>query len=116
MAPSKARAQQQGSNGEDDQLTLQARARRPKVRHWWGVRKWRTADDAYDPNELVAPDPAVTGIVQRQGAWCYVCEKPIATWSSRWPMTEQAKAAVELHRLQHIQGRLDFPPQVEEKR
>jgi hypothetical protein len=78
----------------DDQLTLKARARRGRVKHWWGRR---TRDG-------------------HTGAWCYLCDAPITTWSGRWPMTEQARIAIGLHRIDHIQGRLDTSSTKEQER
>jgi len=80
-----ARGQQLGSNELDDQLTIRARAARPKVRHWWG-RRWHEGAN---------------------GALCYLCGSMIATWSRRWPITETAMAQIALHRQQHLQASLD---------
>lgn len=105
-----ARAMQHGSNHDDDMLTARARLARPQRRHWWGRRRWWVRLD--DPSEISFRRPGVDreDWVARTGAWCYLCEEPIATWSSRWPATARARLVVEAHRSQHLQGQLDLRP------
>jgi len=88
-AAPKAAEMQGGSNGADELLVLAARARESRRRWWWGSR--------YKD--------------RRRGAWCYLCDRWIATWSSRWPITTQAIIEIRLHRTEHVQGRLDTPAQ-----
>lgn len=107
---SKARELQLGSNGNDDDLTHLARARRPKVRHWWGRRSWSEPADQQDSEAAGIEGGGPAKVRRLSGAWCYVCDSPIVTWSSRWPITEQARAAIAAHRSAHIQGQLDLPP------
>lgn len=64
----------------DWQLTALARARRPAVLWWWGVRRVRL------------------GVA---GAVCYLDGVTITTWASRWPITRTAADAVLVHRELH---------------
>lgn len=100
---------QGGSNDIDLSLVALARRRRPHVRWWWGRRNWQ--EPGYTIDQVIADDthgqPA--GRIPRNGAWCYLCDKAITSWSSSWPITEQAKAAIAAHRSEHIQRRLDTP-------
>lgn len=107
---------QLGAGPEDRDLTIKARAARPGVRWWWGVRKWWTPVQSEESSPFAVTDGEGGWTVQSNGAWCYLCDRPIATWSSRWPPTEQAKARIALHRTLHIQERLDAPPTAEETR
>jgi len=75
-----ARDLQLVADDQDDQLTAMAQARRPGVKHWWGRRQ----------------EPGWNGAV------CYLCDGRIASWPSRWPMTEDAITAVHHHRRHHI--------------
>lgn len=87
MIAARARDHQRHSDDRDTQLTRQARRRRPRISHWWG-RRW------FD---------------HKNGAWCYLCDEFIATWSRRWPITEQARWEIDWHREQHLRGLLDTP-------
>lgn len=102
-----ARRLQGEADHRDNQLTVQARARIPKVRWWWGKRTWY--EDIDDPTRVsLSPDLGPGTVLRwRTGAWCYLCQAPIATWSSKWQITEQAKAQISLHRQQHLDGTLD---------
>lgn len=81
-------AQLQGnSNGFDLELLALARSRRPQRRWWWGRRT----------------------IEHRTGAWCYLCQRFCATWSGRWRVPVIAQQAIQAHRTEHLQGRLDTP-------
>lgn len=111
-----ARRQQEGSNGDDDGLTQLAQVRRPKVRHWWGRRHWYEDVRTTRPSQYAIEVGPGEYSEYRNGAWCYLCMSPIASWSSRWPMTAQARAAVQRHRTQHLQGRLDTAPMQETER
>lgn len=75
----------QSVDGEpDDRLTALAQLGRPTVRHWWGRRQrpgWN-------------------------GAVCYLCGSDIATWPSRWPITDEAKLAIDRHRTIEIAAHL----------
>lgn len=76
-----ARKLQAEADERDDKLTALAQLERPTVRHWWGRRQrpgWN-------------------------GAVCYLCGSDIATWPSRWPITDEAKAAIADHRVAEIQ-------------
>lgn len=75
----KAATLQLVTDERDAKLTAVARANNNRVLWWWGVRK-------------------IDGLT---GAVCYVCGQPIATWSHRFAMTEQAKRAVHDHRMSH---------------
>lgn len=75
----KAQTEQGYSDQVDAELVALARANRPTVAWWWGVRK-------HDG---------------RTGAQCYVCGEWMAYWSHQHPMTVTAKAAVKQHRLTH---------------
>ena len=113
--PGLARRLQGASNGLDEQLTAKARLRRPRVKHWWGRRTWyENPENGFaSPPGTPQPGPGAPG--QRTGAWCYVCNTPIVTWSSRWPVPEIAVAAIAAHRTEHLQGTLDVPaPETEE--
>lgn len=35
------------------------------------------------------------------GAFCYVCDTLICSWSRRWPITNKAKTAIEDHKMAH---------------
>lgn len=98
------------TNDDDQQLLAQARQTRPKVRWWWGRRNWQDERVTITSGDGGALDVSAPSTVTVNGAWCYVCEAPIATWSSRYPVTEQALAAIRLHRTNHLQGRLDALP------
>lgn len=87
MRPTQAAQDQAYSNGHDDELLLAAKRRHPKVRWWWG-RRYRD---------------------RINGAWCYLCDCHVATWSRRWPITETARLQIAAHRTDHLQGRLDRP-------
>lgn len=72
-----------------DQLTIEdwdwalvalARVNHPGVFWWWGARQ---GPEAF-------------------GAMCYICDTMPTTWSRRYPMTEGAKAAMDLHRATHF--------------
>lgn len=105
---------QRGANGADLALVQAAQQERPQRRWWWGRRNWsRIGVNEYDFG--AAGKWAGMPQVERQhGAWCYLCHAPIVTWSSRWPMTKRARAAIAAHRRDHIQGRLDLPTPAEE--
>lgn len=107
--PSVARSQQLVSDDGDDQLTMRARIRRPGVKHWWGRQSWyepANPDDLVDGQ--VGPGGAIPQ-VSRTGAECYLCGTIIATWSSRWPVTEAARSAIEVHRQFELRRQLDQP-------
>ena len=89
-----AQSLQGRSNAADMVLTEEARLNTPRVRWWWG-RRWRDGQN---------------------GAWCYLCDRMIATWSSKWPMTLTAVRAVNRHRRQHLQLALDSQPHRTEDR
>lgn len=111
MKAPRAAQLQAGSNGDDDALTAMVRSVRPQRRWWWGVRSW-WVDLAGRGVSFTPPDAEDDSpIVPRRGAWCYLCDSPIVTWSSRWPVTEIALMAIRRHRSEHIQGRLDTPAQ-----
>lgn len=96
----------------DDVLTLQARLRNPKVKHWWGRRAWNEpADLAQLGADAPGPDGADPPRILT-GAWCYLCRAPITTWSSRYPITEQARAQIDLHRREHVRAALDSGQQL----
>ena len=101
---------QGGSNGADVPLLALARKRQPRVRWWWGIRKWWVPDDPTDPSPFAVPNRDGVMSVQRNGAWCYLCDNEICHWSSRWPVTASALQALKEHRNQHIQGRLEAAP------
>lgn len=101
---------QGASNHYDETMTQLARTGRPQRRWWWGVRRWcidmsRGGDSTGDCSRFDDSDAR-----WRTGAWCYLCDRAITTWSGRWPMTVDAKLAVQRHRAEHIQGRLDTSP------
>lgn len=75
-----AAAQQVDVVAEDFGLLAVARRRRETVRWWWGQR-------------------IVDGT---NGALCYLCGYLIVSWSRRYPITEQARRAVLVHRDDHI--------------
>lgn len=99
------------SNGDDEQLLAVARRQGPSRRWWWGIRRWADSHLPADIEASADPDEMAAETVWKTGAWCYLCNAPIATWSSRWQVTETARLAVLAHRIEHIQGRLDMPPQ-----
>lgn len=110
-------AQRAQGFSNDLDLTLRALARRvhPKVQWWWGRRQWW---DGVDPDDPITDTVEVTGVYpayRRTGAWCYVCDCPIAIWSGRWPMTLTARERVNDHRLLHLQGILDMPATPQEE-
>lgn len=74
-----ARRAQNYADAYDDALTALARTRRPSVLYWWGMRQMGPA----------------------YGALCYVCGDRIATWARKYPMTQTAKDAVDVHRGSH---------------
>jgi hypothetical protein len=80
-----AQRQQHVFDRRDAELTRRARRRRPRIKHWWG-RRWQG---------------------RQNGAYCYLCNDFIATWSSRWPITEQARQLIAWHREDHLLRRLD---------
>lgn len=60
----------------DLRLQAVARERHPTARWWWGVRE---RDHG-------------------RGAWCYLCERMVQTWDTRYPLTGAARAAIVAHR------------------
>lgn len=63
---------------EEDLMRL-ARANHPTVAWWHGRRM----------------TPAAFG------AYCYVCNSLIVSWSRRWPITNKAKGEIETHKMFH---------------
>lgn len=59
-----------------------ARERHPGVRWWWGLRQ----------------------IEHHRGAFCYVCDRMVAVWDTRYPVTETARAVIIEHRAEHLPG------------
>lgn len=100
----------QGASGPEDETLLEiVRRGSPSRRWWWGIRRW-WVNDRDQVSGLDNRHSAYADANRAQtGAWCYVCQAPIATWSSRWGITVTAKLAVQRHRTEHIQGRLDTP-------
>ena len=76
-----ARQQQLEQGPVDDQLTLQARLRHPGAKHWWGRRASSEGG---------------------AGAYCYLCDSFVSSWAAKWPITEQARIVVHMHRSHHI--------------
>lgn len=110
MRVPRAATLQGGSNPLDDALTHAARIGNPKRRWWWGLRsKVVPASELPDPGWLPS-NPAEGDQVSTYGAWCYLCERYISTWSSRHPMPDRATMAIGEHRMAHLQGRLDTTP------
>lgn len=64
-----------------------ARVGHPTVAWWWGGR---IVDGTF-------------------GAWCYICERHIATWARTWPITVAATTAVLGHRSAHLDGTIPTP-------
>ena len=95
------------TNDDDQQLLAQARQTRPKVRWWWGRRNWAEVRTIPAADLMASVGHDIDQTYTTNGAWCYVCDSPITTWSSRYPVTEQALGAIRLHRTQHLQQRLD---------
>lgn len=60
-------------------MTEAARVRHPAVRWWWGERRVENAN----------------------GAYCYLCDRLVATWDRRWPTPALAIEIVLLHRSHH---------------
>lgn len=85
----------------EELLVAEARRKHPTVAWWWGARleDWRTV------NATKARRKATSGnnvkVARSFGAQCYICDTPIVTWARAYPMTETAKRAVEVHKLQH---------------
>ncbi len=71
----------------DTQLAGVARLAHPRIHNWWGRRY----------------------LGGTNGAWCYLCDAHIATWSRRWPITAQARAKIAVHRRKHMLEHLDAP-------
>ncbi len=69
----------------DRALTQEAWRKHPRARNWWGRRT----------------------LEGKHGARCYLCDEFIATWSSRWPITERAQFKIAVHRESHIRELLD---------
>lgn len=65
----------------DDKLWDQTEMNHPRVVWWWNQKQMQNG----------------------WGAFCYVCDQPIATWNRLWPMTQTAKDLVMAHRLEEIQ-------------
>lgn len=78
--PNAARWQADIAAGESELVAL-AQQGRERVAWWWGARAGR---DGF-------------------GAWCYLCDRRIVTWSRRWPPTRTAIRAVMEHRTMHLQ-------------
>ena len=71
----------QTETGEIDKvLTKIAKVHHPHVVWWWNQKLVDFHREAY----------------------CYICEKSLATWDSKYPMTVAAQKAVDAHRKQHI--------------
>lgn len=63
----------------EDDLYDKARQRRHTIAWWHGYRMTPVAF----------------------GDYCYVCDKQVATWSRRWPITRAAQEAIEAHKMFH---------------
>lgn len=74
----------------DYALTDYARLRHDRIRWWWGER----AGDDY------------------HGALCYVCDRLIVTWDTRYPITGAAQAAIQEHRRSHDATDITAPASV----
>lgn len=92
MAVPVARRQQLVWGRHDVQLTRLARQHTPGISNWWG-RRFKHG---------------------RNGAWCYICEHFVATWSSRSPITVEARQVLHEHRVWHIGRLLDGRPPEQE--
>jgi hypothetical protein len=75
-----AARQQPEVTEEDNELWKLTESAHPLVHFWWNRR--------------------VKGF--KTGAYCYVCDKMIATWDGKYPMTVAAINAVMEHRKKHI--------------
>lgn len=80
--PAAARMQEDVT-ATDHQITDLARLSRPAVRWWWGERKREGG----------------------RGAYCYLCDRMVVTWDTRFPITEQARRTITTHRDRvHVPG------------
>ena len=77
--PWPARAQTE-TNSRDLVLTAAATRRHPGVHWWWNQRK----------------------IGKTHGAYCYLCDRHVATWARKWPITDKAVEEVMRHRGLHL--------------
>lgn len=68
-------------------LLAGARLRHDRIRWWWGERIIEGAN----------------------GAYCYLCDRLVATWQRSRPTTRQAVAAILAHRDEHLAGRAHPP-------
>jgi hypothetical protein len=83
LGASWAERQQGDVTATDYQLASLAAAARPGVRWWWGER--------HDAGEAAA--------------WCYLCDRRIASWARRWPITRTAQRELIRHRDgSHVPG------------
>ncbi len=64
----------------DNELWDKTEAKHPAVHWWWNQRT----------------------VNFKHGAYCYLCDKMIATWDSKFPMTAAAQRAIMEHRQMHI--------------
>jgi len=71
---------QRGIIDRDLDMVEFARLRHPAVRWWWGQRV----------------------IAKVNGAYCYLCDKHVATWARAWPITNIAVGFILGHRDAHI--------------
>ena len=72
--------QQQEANESDLVLKRRATIHHPHARWWWNQKTENFHREAY----------------------CFLCDKPLATWDSKYPITVTAIKAVEEHREQHL--------------
>jgi hypothetical protein len=83
-----AAAREQAEISTDDlALTERARLRHPAARWWWGER-------------LTAGT---------NGAYCYLCDRHVATWQRSYPTPEVAILAILEHRAEHLEPGPAFP-------
>lgn len=68
-------------------LLAGARLRHDRIRWWWGERK----------------------LNEWHGAYCYLCDRPITEWDTRYPITESARADILDHRDGHLARTIPTP-------
>lgn len=61
-------------------LLAGARLRHDRIRWWWGERRL----DGW------------------HGAWCYLCDRAIVSWDTRYPITNEARATILAARDWHL--------------
>jgi hypothetical protein len=73
--------QQESCDESDNDLWMETEEKHPSVHWWWNQRT----------------------VGFKHGAYCYLCDKLIATWDGKYGMTKKARDAVMRHKKWHLE-------------